>query len=79
MRTLVFYGICLLGVLGLSDQWSGDFGLCLLSQQTEDVSGCGEGGVRPSCGKALRGLLLLQSLHDLRCLLGGGAGPTRQM
>lgn len=61
---------------GVPHQWSGHPGLRLIGQQTEVLPGRGEGGVRASRGPTVRSLFLLQPLHDMRCLPGGGAGPA---
>lgn len=64
------------GFPGFPHQWSGHSGLRLISEQTEVLPRRGEGGVRPSRRPAVRSLFLLQPLHDLCCLPGGGAGPA---
>lgn len=67
------------GIPGIPHQWSGHPGLCIVCQQTEDLSGRGERGVWTSRGSTLRDLFLLQPLHDMCCLPGGGAGPAGEM
>lgn len=41
------------GVSGIPHQRPGHPGLCVVRQQTEDLSGCSEGGVWTNCGTAL--------------------------
>lgn len=72
------FGVCA-GFSGFPHQWFGDPRLRLLGQQTEHLSGCGERGVWTSCGSTLWSLFLLQPLHDMCRLPGGGAGPAGEM
>lgn len=64
------------GFFGVPHQRFGHPRLRLVSQQTEVLSRCGARGVWASRGSAVRSLLLLQPLHDMCCLPGGGAGPA---
>lgn len=64
------------GFSGFPHQRSGCSRLRLLGQRAEDLPGRGARGVRARGGSALRGVLLLQPLHDLRRLPGGCAGPA---
>lgn len=47
------HAVCPAGFAGLPHQWLGHPGLRLISQQTEDVSGRGEGGVWRSRGSTV--------------------------
>lgn len=64
------------GFSSFPHQWFGHPRLRIVSQQTEHLSGRGARGVWTSCGSTLRSLFLLQPLHDMCCLPGGGAGPA---
>lgn len=64
------------GLSPFPHQRFGHPGLRLFGQPTEDLSGRGAGRVWASRGSAVRGLFLLQPLHDMRRLPGGGAGPA---